>query len=204
VAISSNTRDRIRWGTFNDWCANIPRSVVANVQSTPHTGLQGFLGGADSTHRAAQILWGRSQNERESGQGEQEGDGWGQYDSTTAHRGGSSSPSSAGSTVDDSYIGLGEGGTWNTPSNSASSSSIGKKSSRSEAERRYALETDPWTTSVTPHEVVCRGCRRPIKLDRRSRYYPGLWEKHRDRCEGVSRMREAMEPEVRRSLTERI
>ncbi|KAJ7908121.1 hypothetical protein B0H13DRAFT_2017413 [Mycena leptocephala] len=130
---------------------------------------------------AAQILWGRSQNERESGQGEQEGDGWGQYDSTTAHRGGSSSPSSAGSTVDDSYIGLGEGGTWNTPSNSASSSSIGKKSSRSEAERRYALETDPWTTSVTPHEVVCRGCRRPIKLDRRSRYYPGLWEKHRDR-----------------------
>ncbi|KAJ7692291.1 hypothetical protein B0H17DRAFT_1200620 [Mycena rosella] len=58
-----------------------------------------------------------------------------------------------------------------------------KKTSRSETERRRTLENDQWTMSVGPYEVVCRGCRRPIKLDRRSRYYPGLWEKHRDRCE---------------------
>ncbi|KAJ7105970.1 hypothetical protein C8R44DRAFT_329106 [Mycena epipterygia] len=50
------------------------------------------------------------------------------------------------------------------------------------------LERDEWTATVTPHDVVCRGCRRTIKLDRRSRYYPGLWEKHRDRCEHVGRM----------------
>ncbi|KAJ7920337.1 hypothetical protein B0H13DRAFT_1867676 [Mycena leptocephala] len=58
----------------------------------------------------------------------------------------------------------------------ASGSFTGKKTARSEAERRLALETDEWTLRVTPHEVVCRGCRRTIKLDRRSRYYPGLWE----------------------------
>ncbi|KAJ7478971.1 hypothetical protein FB451DRAFT_1240274 [Mycena latifolia] len=70
-----------------------------------------------------------------------------------------------------------------------------KKSSRSEAERRKTLETDEWTMDVTPHEVVCRGCRRSIKLDRRSRYYPGLWEKHRDRCEHVTKMRGELEAE---------
>lgn len=72
----------------------------------------------------------------------------------------------------------------------------GKKSSRSEGERRRTLEDDEWTMRVTPHEVVCRGCRRSIKLDRRSRYYPGLWEKHRDRCEHVAKMRRLLEDEV--------
>ncbi|KAJ7183830.1 hypothetical protein C8R46DRAFT_1067924 [Mycena filopes] len=77
-----------------------------------------------------------------------------------------------------------------------STGSAPKKSARTEAERRRTLEDDPWTLEVTPHEVVCRGCRRTIKLDRRSRYYPGLWEKHRDRCDHVVKIRDlTREPE---------
>ncbi|KAK7042554.1 hypothetical protein R3P38DRAFT_2891164 [Favolaschia claudopus] len=68
-----------------------------------------------------------------------------------------------------------------------------KKTARSEAERRRLLETDEWAVKVTPHEVVCRGCSRPIRLDRRSRYYPGLWEKHRDRCEQVAKLQEEVQ-----------
>ncbi|KAF7340524.1 hypothetical protein MSAN_02123900 [Mycena sanguinolenta] len=70
-----------------------------------------------------------------------------------------------------------------------------KKTARSEAERRLALESDLCALKVTPHDVLCAGCQRVIKLDRRSRYYPGLWEKHRERCEGVERIekREALE-----------
>ncbi|KAJ7626800.1 hypothetical protein FB45DRAFT_920108 [Roridomyces roridus] len=66
-----------------------------------------------------------------------------------------------------------------------------KKSARSEAERRLSLEADIWIVpgTVEPHAVVCRNCARRIKLDRRSRFYPGLWTKHRDRCcEGLCRM----------------
>ncbi|KAJ7813660.1 hypothetical protein B0H14DRAFT_1011325 [Mycena olivaceomarginata] len=73
----------------------------------------------------------------------------------------------------------------------ASSTSTGKKTVRTETERRLALENGKWMLRVTPHEVDCRGCRRTIQLDRRSRYYPGLWEKHRDRCEEVDKLREA-------------
>ncbi|KAJ7433696.1 hypothetical protein B0H11DRAFT_752274 [Mycena galericulata] len=76
---------------------------------------------------------------------------------------------------------------------SAATDRPAKKTARTEAERRAALESDEWTMSVTPHEVVCRGCKRPIKLDRRSRYYPGLWEKHRDRCEHVSKKRRRLD-----------
>lgn len=62
-----------------------------------------------------------------------------------------------------------------------------KKTARKEAERRAVLENDVWTGLVDPNRVVCRGCGNTIKLDARSRYYPGLWEKHRGRCEGVKR-----------------
>ncbi|KAJ6603036.1 hypothetical protein B0H10DRAFT_2229974 [Mycena sp. CBHHK59/15] len=65
----------------------------------------------------------------------------------------------------------------------------GKKSARSEKERRLVLETDEWSVKATAHDVVCRGCENTIKLDRRSRFYPGLWEKHRNRCEGIKRKR---------------
>ncbi|KAJ6479094.1 hypothetical protein C8R45DRAFT_358979 [Mycena sanguinolenta] len=68
-----------------------------------------------------------------------------------------------------------------------------KKTARTEAERRLILESDPCALRVTPHDVLCAGCQRVIKLDKRSRYYPGLWEKHRERCEGVERIEAARE-----------
>ncbi|KAJ6613881.1 hypothetical protein B0H10DRAFT_196646 [Mycena sp. CBHHK59/15] len=95
-----------------------------------------------------------------------------------------------------------------TPSTDASVARSGKKSARTEAERRATLEDDQWTLSVTAHDVVCRGCRRTIKLDRRSRYYPGLWEKHRDRCENVNKLRNFLDaasagsPEAQRMYEE--
>ncbi|KAJ7611539.1 hypothetical protein DFH06DRAFT_1244408 [Mycena polygramma] len=57
-----------------------------------------------------------------------------------------------------------------------------KKGARTEAQRRALLIADPWTLEVEPHHVVCRSCEHTISLDKRSRYYPGLWEKHRLRC----------------------
>ncbi|KAF7372139.1 hypothetical protein MVEN_00072800 [Mycena venus] len=130
---------------------------------------------------------------------------WDEYASFNPSQGGPSLPSSYGSTIDHSYIGLSEGGTSCTsPSSmgslqglpSSSGSFTGKKTARSEAERREALEADEWTLQVKPLQVVCRGCGRTIKLDRRSRYYPGLWEKHRNKCKHVREMQETMETEV--------
>ncbi|KAJ6468122.1 hypothetical protein C8R47DRAFT_1078409 [Mycena vitilis] len=65
-----------------------------------------------------------------------------------------------------------------------------KKTAHTKAQRRASLEEDTWAQKVTPHSVVCRGCKRTIQLDARNEYYPGLWVKHRDqRCEGVKRWR---------------
>ncbi|KAF7369700.1 hypothetical protein MVEN_00301500 [Mycena venus] len=63
-----------------------------------------------------------------------------------------------------------------------------KKGARTEAQRKALLEADPWIRpgTVAPHHVGCLGCKHTIKLDGRSRYYPGLWEKHRLRCAGVN------------------
>ncbi|KAJ7223458.1 hypothetical protein GGX14DRAFT_694395 [Mycena pura] len=66
-----------------------------------------------------------------------------------------------------------------------------KKTARKEAERKTLLEADPWTLTVSATQVVCGGCKQTIRLDARSRYYPGLWEKHRDRCDGI-RMKRAV------------
>ncbi|KAJ6579058.1 hypothetical protein DFH09DRAFT_337738 [Mycena vulgaris] len=60
-----------------------------------------------------------------------------------------------------------------------------KKSAHTEAQRKAALEADPWTLKVEFTKLVCRGCGRTIRLDGRSRYYPGLWWKHRENCERV-------------------
>ncbi|KAJ7658157.1 hypothetical protein DFH06DRAFT_1196226, partial [Mycena polygramma] len=57
-----------------------------------------------------------------------------------------------------------------------------KKTARTEPQRRALLMADPWTLEVGPHHVVCGSCTHTISLDKRSRYYPGLWEKHRARC----------------------
>jgi len=198
VGISSNMRGQTLWRTYRDWCGSTLRYVADNALSTPSFEFW-YMGGiesAENPHRATQMFWGRSQPNLSSGRGTAEAwDIWDEYNSIMPSRGGSSSPSSSGSMLDDGHMGLTEGGS--TSRTSSSSSASGKKTARTEAERRLALESDEWTLRVTPHEVVCRGCRRTIKLDRRSRYYPGLWEKHRDRCEHVSKMGEEMEAEER-------
>ncbi|KAG6874796.1 hypothetical protein C0993_012156 [Termitomyces sp. T159_Od127] len=56
-------------------------------------------------------------------------------------------------------------------------------------ERRRRLEGDPWALEVLPKLVKCRGCLRWIKLDQRSMYYGGLWNKHRDHCRCIKRMK---------------
>ncbi|KAJ7451464.1 hypothetical protein B0H11DRAFT_2288994 [Mycena galericulata] len=63
--------------------------------------------------------------------------------------------------------------------------SDGKKTAHTEAERKAILENDIWTGLVEPKRVVCRGCGSTIRLDKRSRYYPGLWLKHRERCDRI-------------------
>ncbi|KAJ7223453.1 hypothetical protein GGX14DRAFT_658167, partial [Mycena pura] len=70
-----------------------------------------------------------------------------------------------------------------------------KKTARKEAERKALLEADPWALMVSATQVVCGGCMQTIRLDARSRYYPGLWEKHRDRCDGVRVKRAALAEE---------
>ncbi|KAG1725382.1 hypothetical protein EDB19DRAFT_1756269 [Suillus lakei] len=57
-----------------------------------------------------------------------------------------------------------------------------------EGERREGLERDRYTENVRPTSVRCRGCGKDICLDKRSRYYPGLWLKHRGKCPGILRM----------------
>ncbi|KAG1734179.1 hypothetical protein EDB19DRAFT_1728686 [Suillus lakei] len=41
------------------------------------------------------------------------------------------------------------------------------------------------TEGVQPISVWCRGCHQAIRLDKRSRYYPGLWVKHQGKCPGI-------------------
>ncbi|KAG1816515.1 uncharacterized protein BJ212DRAFT_193998 [Suillus subaureus] len=53
---------------------------------------------------------------------------------------------------------------------------------KNEARRKQELEDDEYTYNVRPTSVRCRGCDREISLDKRSRYYPGLWMKHRGKC----------------------
>ncbi|KAJ7458713.1 hypothetical protein B0H11DRAFT_2317802 [Mycena galericulata] len=57
-----------------------------------------------------------------------------------------------------------------------------RKTVRTVGERKSLLENDPWIGLVDVARVVCRGCGEEISLDKRSMYYPGLWEKHRGRC----------------------
>ncbi|KAG1726821.1 hypothetical protein EDB19DRAFT_1751352, partial [Suillus lakei] len=59
------------------------------------------------------------------------------------------------------------------------------KQRQKEDERRAGLEGDVYTADVQPTSVRCRGCQKVIKLDRRSRYYSGLWTKHRGKCPGI-------------------
>ncbi|KAG1740303.1 hypothetical protein EDB19DRAFT_1708855 [Suillus lakei] len=62
---------------------------------------------------------------------------------------------------------------------------LSSKQRQKEDERRAGLEGDVYTADVQPTSVRCRGCQKVIKLDRRSRYYSGLWTKHRGKCPGI-------------------
>ncbi|KAK7052754.1 hypothetical protein R3P38DRAFT_3596096 [Favolaschia claudopus] len=68
------------------------------------------------------------------------------------------------------------------PSSSASSSStsatgesprIKKKGARNMQQRCTVLTNDPWAGDYDEHHVYCKGCKKTLKLDRRSLFYPG-------------------------------
>ncbi|KAF7433546.1 hypothetical protein PC9H_005504 [Pleurotus ostreatus] len=69
-----------------------------------------------------------------------------------------------------------------------------KKNMMDESERKKKLEDDPWALEVTPISVRCGACTRLVSLDKRSRFYPGLWLKHREKCMEIKRL-EAIEQE---------
>jgi hypothetical protein len=64
----------------------------------------------------------------------------------------------------------------------------GRKPYAKEAQRKAGLEKDKWATEVEPKSVKCAACKREIKLDRRSSYYPGLWNKHKGTCQEIKRL----------------
>lgn len=71
-----------------------------------------------------------------------------------------------------------------------------KKNTMDEAARKKKLESDRWATEVTPKSVGCKACGRTVSLDKRSRYYPGLWLKHRGKCMEVKRLEAAQDVKV--------
>ncbi|KIK95064.1 hypothetical protein PAXRUDRAFT_141569 [Paxillus rubicundulus Ve08.2h10] len=58
---------------------------------------------------------------------------------------------------------------------------------KTENQRKLELEEDEYTSDVTATSVVCVGCNKKISLDKRSRYYPGLWLKHRGKCPDIEK-----------------
>ncbi|KAG1821998.1 uncharacterized protein BJ212DRAFT_1335118 [Suillus subaureus] len=64
----------------------------------------------------------------------------------------------------------------------------GSKRRKKEDQRKQELENDEYTEDVQPTSVRCRGCQKAISLDKRSRYYPGLWVKHRGKCPGILKL----------------
>ncbi|KAG2366688.1 hypothetical protein BDR07DRAFT_1606683 [Suillus spraguei] len=63
------------------------------------------------------------------------------------------------------------------------------KRGRKENERKEDLKNDEYTEDVQPTSVWCRECQKAINLDKRSRYYPGLWIKRRKKCLGILKMK---------------
>ncbi|KIJ21186.1 hypothetical protein PAXINDRAFT_96055 [Paxillus involutus ATCC 200175] len=62
---------------------------------------------------------------------------------------------------------------------------------KTENQRKLELEEDEYTSDVTATSVICVGCHKPISLDKRSRYYPGLWLKHRGKCPDIEKLERA-------------
>uniref|UniRef100_A0A0W0FQK3 Uncharacterized protein n=1 Tax=Moniliophthora roreri TaxID=221103 RepID=A0A0W0FQK3_MONRR len=75
-----------------------------------------------------------------------------------------------------------------------------------EEQRKAKLENDPWSdkTRLTPKSVFCLGCKRVIRLDRRNDYYPGLWLKHRELCQGIARAKREANERQKQKEKERI
>ncbi|KAG1720637.1 hypothetical protein EDB19DRAFT_1775961 [Suillus lakei] len=67
---------------------------------------------------------------------------------------------------------------------------LSSKQRKKEDKRREKLESDQYAGDVRPTSVRCRGCNKDICLDRRSRFYSGLWLKHRGKCPGILRMKQ--------------
>ncbi|KAF8656066.1 hypothetical protein AX16_002766 [Volvariella volvacea WC 439] len=63
-----------------------------------------------------------------------------------------------------------------------------KKNMMDERARKEKLENDEWAMKVEAKSVQCKGCKRVVSLDKRSRYYPGLWEKHKSKCMEIKRL----------------
>ncbi|KAK0209965.1 hypothetical protein DFS33DRAFT_1401484 [Desarmillaria ectypa] len=52
--------------------------------------------------------------------------------------------------------------------------------------RKEFLDNDEWAKVTEEHRVVCKGCDKPVALDRRNGYYyPNFWVKHRSLCAGI-------------------
>ncbi|KIJ65370.1 hypothetical protein HYDPIDRAFT_187193 [Hydnomerulius pinastri MD-312] len=62
---------------------------------------------------------------------------------------------------------------------------------KTEVQRKLELEEDQYASNVTATSVVCLGCHKEISLDKRSRYYPGLWIKHRGKCPDIEKLERA-------------
>ena len=55
-------------------------------------------------------------------------------------------------------------------------------------QRRLELEQDEYAKNVMTKSVVCGGCHKEISLDKRSKYYPGLWLKHKGKCPSIEKL----------------
>lgn len=55
-------------------------------------------------------------------------------------------------------------------------------------QRKSELEQDEYAKNITSKSVVCGGCHKEISLDKRSKYYPGLWLKHRGKCPSIEKL----------------
>ncbi|KIL58894.1 hypothetical protein M378DRAFT_170083 [Amanita muscaria Koide BX008] len=63
-----------------------------------------------------------------------------------------------------------------------------KKRDERAKKRRTVFQQDPWAALVEPTQVRCGACGTLIQLDKRRKFYPGLWNNHRARCPGIDRI----------------
>lgn len=74
-----------------------------------------------------------------------------------------------------------------SPSNTWISEGCERKR-RTLEQRKLELEQDEHAKNITTKSVVCGGCYKEISLDKRSKYYPGLWLKHRGKCPSIEKL----------------